>query len=91
MIKDICTARQILQYGKTRYLWRLPIFDIIGWDDGETEVHTFIPSFCLLHQHKLALPPTIANPKLALVPAIIVTSSSSGNSSHGKGINNGCQ
>jgi hypothetical protein len=55
MMKVICSERRILRQGKTQYSWRLPIFDTIQWDDGETTavVQTSIPSFCLLYQREL--------------------------------------
>jgi hypothetical protein len=57
MIKAICSERRILRQGKTQYSWRLPIFDIIQWGDGETTavVQTSIPSFCLMYQHELVI------------------------------------
>jgi hypothetical protein len=57
MIKSICDERRILRHGKTKYSWRLAIFNTIEWDDGETQtavIQSSIPSFCLLYQHELA-------------------------------------
>jgi hypothetical protein len=58
MIEEICAARQTLRLGKTKYSWRLTIFDTIGWDDGKTSttvVQSSMPSFCLLYQRELAI------------------------------------
>lgn len=57
MIKGICDARRISRYGKTRYSWRLPLFEAIKWDEGETSSNAnqslIPPSFCLLYQQEL--------------------------------------